>query len=70
MANKRRVLIYGQIYQKAWGEEAYGDESNAIGCYICNNKEIGQNDSDCGTSAVLLFVVEIVNNTKGMSKAP
>lgn len=29
VANKGRVLTYDQIYRKVWGEDAFGDESNA-----------------------------------------
>lgn len=36
VANKGQVLTYDQIYRKVWGEDAYGDESNAIGCHIRN----------------------------------
>ncbi len=32
VANKGRVLTYDQIYRKVWGEDAYGDESNAHFC--------------------------------------
>ena len=39
VANKGRVLTYDQIYQKVWGEDTYGDESNAIGCHIRNLRE-------------------------------
>ena len=39
VANKGRVLTYDQIYSKVWGEDAYGDESNAIGCYIRSLRE-------------------------------
>ena len=39
VANKGQVLTYDQIYQKVWGEDAYGDESNAIGCHIRNLRE-------------------------------
>ena len=39
VANKGRVLTYDQIYQKVLGEDAYGDESNAIGCHIRNLRE-------------------------------
>lgn len=28
-----------KIYRKVWGEDAYGDESNAIGCHIRNLRE-------------------------------
>ena len=38
-ANKGRVLTYDQIYRKVWGEDAYGDESNAIGCHIRKLRE-------------------------------
>lgn len=30
---------YDQIYRKVWGENAYRDESNAIGCHIRNLRE-------------------------------
>ena len=33
-ANRGQVLTYDQIYRKVWGEDAYGDESNAIGCHM------------------------------------
>lgn len=39
VANRGCVLTYGQIYRKVWGENAYGDESNAIGCHIRNLRE-------------------------------
>jgi len=39
VANKGRVLTYSQIYRKVWGEDAYGDESNAISCHIRNLRE-------------------------------
>ena len=39
VANKGRVLTYEQIYQKVWGEEALGRESNAVGCHIRNLRE-------------------------------
>lgn len=39
VANKGRVLIYEQIYQKIWGEDGLGNESNAIGCHICHLRE-------------------------------
>lgn len=38
-ANNGQVLTYDQIYRKVWGEDAYGDESNAIGCHIRNLRE-------------------------------
>ena len=37
--NQGRVLTYEQIYQKVWGEEPFGKESNAIGCHIRNLRE-------------------------------
>ena len=37
--NKGRVLTYRQIYQKVWGEEPFGNESNAVGCHIRNLRE-------------------------------
>lgn len=39
VANKGRVLTYDQIYQKVWGEDGRGSESNAIGCHIRNLRE-------------------------------
>jgi len=36
VANNGQVLTYDQIYRKVWGEDAYGDESNAIGCHVRN----------------------------------
>lgn len=38
-ANKGIVLTYEQIYQKVWGEEGLGNESNAVGCHIRNLRE-------------------------------
>lgn len=32
--NKGYVLTYSQIYEKIWGEESIGDESNSVGCHI------------------------------------
>ena len=32
--NKGRVLTYDQIYQKVWGEEAFGTVNNAIACHV------------------------------------
>lgn len=37
--NQGRVLTYEQIYQKVWGEEPFGKESNAIGCHIRDLRE-------------------------------
>lgn len=37
--NKGRVLTYEQIYQKVWGEEPFGKESNAVSCHIRNLRE-------------------------------
>ena len=39
VADIGRVLTYDQIYQKVWGEDTYGDESNAIGCHIRSLRE-------------------------------
>ena len=39
VANKGQVLTYDQIYSKVWGEDAFGDESNAIGCHVRNLRE-------------------------------
>lgn len=38
-ANQGRVLTYDQIYRKVWGEDVFGDESNAIGCHIRHLRE-------------------------------
>lgn len=38
-ANRGQVFTYDQIYRKVWGEDAYGDESNAIGCHIRHLRE-------------------------------
>ena len=38
-ANRGQVLTYDQIYRKVWGEDSYGDESNAIGCHIRHLRE-------------------------------
>lgn len=37
--NKGRVLTYGQIYQNVWGEEALGNENNAVKCHILNLRD-------------------------------
>lgn len=39
VANKGRVLTYEQIYQRIWGEDAIGNESNSVGCHIRNLRE-------------------------------
>lgn len=39
VANKGRVLTYEQIYQRIWGEDAIGNESNLVGCHIRNLRE-------------------------------
>ena len=39
VGNKGRVLTYEQIYQSVWGEEALGNENNAVGCHIRNLRE-------------------------------
>ena len=39
VANKGQVMTYDQIYRKVWGEDTYGDESNAIGCHVRNLRE-------------------------------
>lgn len=36
VANKGRVLTYGQIYRSAWREEPLGNENNAVGYHIRN----------------------------------
>lgn len=38
-ANKGIILTYEQIYQKVWGEEELGNESNIISCHIHNLRE-------------------------------
>ncbi|MDE7002342.1 MAG: response regulator transcription factor [Lachnospiraceae bacterium] len=37
--NKGRVLTYGQIYRRVWGEEAFGNANNAIACHVHNLRE-------------------------------
>lgn len=39
VANKGIVLTYEQIYEKVWGEEGLGNESNAVGCHVRNLRE-------------------------------
>ena len=39
VGNKGRVLTYEQIYQSVWGEEAFGNENNAVACHIRNLRE-------------------------------
>lgn len=38
-ANKGIVLTYEQIYERVWGAEGLGNESNAVGCHIRNLRE-------------------------------
>ena len=37
--NIGNVLTYGQIYQNVWGEEALGNENNAVKCHIRNLRD-------------------------------
>ena len=37
--NKGHVLTYAQIYQDIWGEEALGNENNAVKCHIRNLRD-------------------------------
>lgn len=39
VVNQGHVLTYNQIYQKVWGEDALGNESNTIKCHIRNLRE-------------------------------
>lgn len=39
IANKGRVLTYEQIYNKVWGDDAFGNERKSIGYHICNLRE-------------------------------
>lgn len=39
VANRDRVLTYDQIYDKVWGEETLGNESNSIECHIRHLRE-------------------------------
>ncbi len=39
VVNKGHVLTYGQIYQNVWGEEALGNENNAVKCHIRNLRD-------------------------------
>ncbi len=34
VVNKGYVLTYSQIYEKVWGEDPIGTESNSVGCHI------------------------------------
>lgn len=34
--HRGRVLSYEQIYKNVWGEAAFGNETNAIGCHVHN----------------------------------
>lgn len=34
--NKGRVLTYSQIYDKVWGDNAFGYENKAVGYHIWN----------------------------------
>ena len=36
VANRNCVLTYEQIYQRVWGEDVIGNESNAVGCHVRN----------------------------------
>lgn len=39
--------IFDKIYRKVWGEDAYGDESNAIGCHIrCLREKLYEAEPD------------------------
>ena len=39
VVNRGQVLTYGQIYEKVWGDESIGRESNAVKCQIRNLRE-------------------------------
>lgn len=39
VVNRGRVLTYHQIYQKVWGQDSLGNESNTIKCHIRNLRE-------------------------------
>ena len=39
MINKGRVLPYERIYEKVWGEGAFGDERNSVRCQIRNLRD-------------------------------
>lgn len=39
VVNKGHVLTYAQIYQDVWGEEALGNENNAVKCHIRNLRD-------------------------------
>lgn len=34
VSNKGRVLTYGQMYQKVWNEEPFGNENIAVGSHV------------------------------------
>ncbi len=39
VVNQGHVLTYSQIYQKIWGGDALGNESNTIKCHIRNLRD-------------------------------
>lgn len=39
VVNQGHVLTYNQIYQKIWGGDALGNESNTIKCHIRNLRD-------------------------------
>ena len=39
VVNKGHVLTYTQIYQNVWGEDALGNENNAVKCHIRNLRD-------------------------------
>lgn len=39
VVNRGRVLTYHQIYEKVWGQDSLGNESNTIKCHIRNLRE-------------------------------
>ena len=39
VANRGRVMTYGQIYEQVWGDYVQDIENNTIGYHVCNLKE-------------------------------
>lgn len=39
VTNKGRVLTYGQIYHKVWGEESLSNENNTMGFQVRHIRE-------------------------------
>lgn len=53
--NKGRVLTHSQIYNKVWGDTAFGNESKAVGYHIWNIRR-----KLCSTSKFAPVMIESV----------